>query len=1025
MAIQDHPRDTAADPSTDEHQDATLLRRFRDLGDRQALAAFYQRHAQRAWRLARRLAGNDADAEDALQGALVDVMVSIHTWRPSGSPGAWLLTVVANRVRMQLRGEERRGRREAVAAAASTPPATTAPGAEAEDVRAALDRLPERQRSCIWLRHGEGLSVAEVATMLDRPERTIRADIALGLARLRAQLTRGGAGMALPAILARTPAGSPPPALPFPEMAVLPRSGTLSARQRSTLPHAWPQAAGVLLVSLLTVAVTLAPVATAPAPPAPAQDSPVPLLEQPVTVPGRHLTLVTALLRLNGALPPGRSLPFAIEPALCAPSWSGVTLRPGMRVRDCLDAAAAAVGAQWAVSGGIVVFDRPLPPAARRPWLTPDAFGPTQATHLDRSTLRAVLLELPHLAPHDRRELAEVLWQTFPSSGWDESHASCWRPFTECLAQDAAVRAAGEALLAAPRVPDAIDLRVSLHLPPSPLQVEQMVAVLAHARPPRIQRLGNGITISQDMDDVAQLPALIALGPTDGAAQRLLGMLGHPGPQRRLAAAALGQMRSAAAVPLLLDTAQDPDDDETLRAAVEALGRIGAPAVAAVPLLESLAVRPSEMQDLAFAALAQIGDPQLPALLWSHLDVLEGVRTEAAADERAGLRRCLLACPPAAVLASMPPAPGRVGVDVELVRCQLGLASQLPRLLEDLHHPDPEVRAQAAIGIGRLRADAVVAPLTRTLAQAQDPALVAVAAEALGRIGSAGARRALEDACTQAVAQQRSPGCLEPLATALLRCGRDARAVAVVAAAMAHTTGAARTALARALGSGRTAEERHALLDLLHDPDPAVASAALATLVAGADLRNAWDEPDLTWAFPSGEDTDPAGTDPAGADAVRAAAADRSVTLRIAALGLVRVLPADAQARLLHDGLRDAQASVRHAAILALGWQPGVLVGDPRKAELLLSALQGDAQPSVRVSASRALFSVAFCDPSLQAAMRRSQSSDPDPAVRAEVAAQLQVIATTRAYTQAVDGRPVPSSGKIGEPPQVAPLATF
>jgi len=77
-------------------EDAALLMRWRDAGDRVALGSLYARHADGLWRLAVGLCGNDADADDAVQQALIQAMRSAHQWR-GGAVRAWLVSITAIR----------------------------------------------------------------------------------------------------------------------------------------------------------------------------------------------------------------------------------------------------------------------------------------------------------------------------------------------------------------------------------------------------------------------------------------------------------------------------------------------------------------------------------------------------------------------------------------------------------------------------------------------------------------------------------------------------------------------------------------------------------------------------------------------------------------------------------------------------------------------------------------------------------------------------------------------------------------
>ena len=56
------------------------------------------------------------------------------------------------------------------------------------DVRALIEQLPARLRSAFLLHYYAGFGVREVATMLGRPEGTVKADLYHARARLKAAL---------------------------------------------------------------------------------------------------------------------------------------------------------------------------------------------------------------------------------------------------------------------------------------------------------------------------------------------------------------------------------------------------------------------------------------------------------------------------------------------------------------------------------------------------------------------------------------------------------------------------------------------------------------------------------------------------------------------------------------------------------------------------------------------------------------------------------------------------------------------
>src|SRR3954469_5240022 len=168
-----------ADQPTDD--DARLLRAFVDQGDREAFAEVLRRNLESCWRLALRLSGNAADAEDVLQEATLIAMRQARRWR-GGLVRAWLLGIVANAQRDLSRSARRRERRER--RERSSPP-TPPEGDHDDELReaavAALAELPDAYRAPVCLRSLEGLEFPAIAEALGLGERTARARVSRGL----------------------------------------------------------------------------------------------------------------------------------------------------------------------------------------------------------------------------------------------------------------------------------------------------------------------------------------------------------------------------------------------------------------------------------------------------------------------------------------------------------------------------------------------------------------------------------------------------------------------------------------------------------------------------------------------------------------------------------------------------------------------------------------------------------------------------------------------------------------------------
>ncbi len=159
-------------------------------------------HVDRCHAIALRVTGNPHDAEEVTQDALVRAYRALATYdadrirelkiRP------WLATIVLNLCRNRARTRRvsstplaplMESGWEPAADAASDPAATAVRAAERERLAAHLAALPDRYRIPVVLRHVDDLSYAELATVLGRPEGTLKAQVHRGLALLRTAMT--------------------------------------------------------------------------------------------------------------------------------------------------------------------------------------------------------------------------------------------------------------------------------------------------------------------------------------------------------------------------------------------------------------------------------------------------------------------------------------------------------------------------------------------------------------------------------------------------------------------------------------------------------------------------------------------------------------------------------------------------------------------------------------------------------------------------------------------------------------------
>lgn len=166
-------------------------------GDRAALDELLRRHHDRILGVCRRLAGNEADALDAAQEALIAIVRGLPRFDGRSAFSTWSYRVATNACLDELR---RRGRRPVTGLPVDhdgVPQTGAAPSTGIEvlpdrlAIDAALARLPEEYRVVVVLRDLCDLEYAEIADELGIPGGTVRSRIARGRS-LLADLLRAG-----------------------------------------------------------------------------------------------------------------------------------------------------------------------------------------------------------------------------------------------------------------------------------------------------------------------------------------------------------------------------------------------------------------------------------------------------------------------------------------------------------------------------------------------------------------------------------------------------------------------------------------------------------------------------------------------------------------------------------------------------------------------------------------------------------------------------------------------------------------
>lgn len=158
-------------------------------GDTVAFGGLVDLYQQRVFRTANALLGSDSDAGDAVQEVFLRAYRNIAKFDESRDLAPWLYKITANVCRDIATAKRRhQGVPVEEQGLVSTSPGPFESVARSEQrhlTRAALARLPYKERAAIALRDLEGLTTREVAQVLGTSEGTVRSQISSGRAKLR------------------------------------------------------------------------------------------------------------------------------------------------------------------------------------------------------------------------------------------------------------------------------------------------------------------------------------------------------------------------------------------------------------------------------------------------------------------------------------------------------------------------------------------------------------------------------------------------------------------------------------------------------------------------------------------------------------------------------------------------------------------------------------------------------------------------------------------------------------------------
>jgi RNA polymerase sigma-70 factor, ECF subfamily len=179
--VDDPHGDAGAATFTARHDsagdDVQLLRRIGQ-GDEDAMAAFYREHGQVVLGQVLLVVGERVLAEEVVQDTMLAVWRGAGSFRGESSVRSWVIGIARRRARDRLRGRRLRVMDDAVLAgqpgSGPGPEVMALDRAELAEVTAAIRELAASHREVLGLVFGSGLSLPEVAGVLEIPVGTVK-----------------------------------------------------------------------------------------------------------------------------------------------------------------------------------------------------------------------------------------------------------------------------------------------------------------------------------------------------------------------------------------------------------------------------------------------------------------------------------------------------------------------------------------------------------------------------------------------------------------------------------------------------------------------------------------------------------------------------------------------------------------------------------------------------------------------------------------------------------------------------------
>src|SRR5687768_11727527 len=156
--------------------------------DERAFERLAGEYAGRLYSVSYRMLGNRADAEDAVQRALLKCFAARASYSPRWAVSTWLYRALTNVCIDELRRRRVRGDVDSLEEGSVSPPASIGEGV---DLSRALGSVPREARMLLALHYVDGLGYGELAKIRGISVNTVKSQLRRGKAILKKALEAG------------------------------------------------------------------------------------------------------------------------------------------------------------------------------------------------------------------------------------------------------------------------------------------------------------------------------------------------------------------------------------------------------------------------------------------------------------------------------------------------------------------------------------------------------------------------------------------------------------------------------------------------------------------------------------------------------------------------------------------------------------------------------------------------------------------------------------------------------------------